>query len=181
MTPGLRLAANRALPALTALGLIAGCAQPAPPPPQPPAVGVQTAEQRDVTNVADFTGNTDAVESVAIRARVQGFLDTIVTLAGGQNACRGVAVPFPVLSLEAILWMEPQVIIDLVHPGSAAGLDRQTIAQDWRPVTEMGAVGEPRVYVMDDDFAFIPGPRFILLVEKLARLLHPEVDWRERD
>ena len=39
---------------------------------------------------------------------------------------------------------------------------------------DVDAVRGGRVYLVDDDFAFIPGPRFILLVEKLARLIHPD-------
>jgi RND family efflux transporter MFP subunit len=39
-------------------------------------VDVATPTQRDVTVYKDFTGNTDAVESVEIRARVQGFLES---------------------------------------------------------------------------------------------------------
>jgi len=48
----------------------------APPPPPPPPVDVATPTQRDVTVYQDFTGNTQAIESVRIRARVQGFLES---------------------------------------------------------------------------------------------------------
>ncbi|MDX1388422.1 MAG: efflux RND transporter periplasmic adaptor subunit [Acidobacteriota bacterium] len=60
------------------LGLVlAGCTDPAAlPPPPPPAVDVETPTQRDVTVFAQFTGNTRATESVEIRARVQGFLES---------------------------------------------------------------------------------------------------------
>jgi RND family efflux transporter MFP subunit len=46
-------------------------------PPSPPAVTVGTPEVRDVTPVFEFTGTTEAVQSVEIRARVQGFLNKI--------------------------------------------------------------------------------------------------------
>ena len=46
-------------------------------PPPPPRVTVATAEIRDVTPVYEFTGTTEAIQSVEIRARVQGFLDEI--------------------------------------------------------------------------------------------------------
>ena len=77
MTSCLRIAAIRAPWALIFLWMMAGCTQPTPPAPPPPTVVVETPTQRDVTNFADFTGNTDAIESVEIRARVQGFLDEI--------------------------------------------------------------------------------------------------------
>jgi len=55
----------------------AGCAPQEAPPPPPPQVVVDLPAQRDVTNFAEFTGNTQAIESVEIRARVQGFLQKV--------------------------------------------------------------------------------------------------------
>jgi RND family efflux transporter MFP subunit len=58
-----------------ALALVPGCKAPEVPPPRPPEVTVETPARRDVTIFADFTGNTQAIESVEIRARVQGILE----------------------------------------------------------------------------------------------------------
>jgi RND family efflux transporter MFP subunit len=60
--------------ACAALLLLAGCGTPETPTPPPPEVAVETPTQRDVTLFLDFTGNTQAVDSVEIRARVEGFL-----------------------------------------------------------------------------------------------------------
>lgn len=110
-------------------------------------------------------------------AAADGYFDRIIAIAGGQNACPDAAAPFPQVSREGILWMEPEVIIDVSPPLSETKLDRETILKDWQQVADVEAVRSGRVYVLADDFASVPGPRFILLVEKLARLLHPEVDW----
>ena len=55
---------------------VAGCAaeDQAPPAPAAPEVTVATPVQRDITNFADFTGRTEAIEAVEIRARVPGEL-----------------------------------------------------------------------------------------------------------
>lgn len=45
--------------------------------PPPPTVTVQTPVEKDVTTHNIFTGRTDAVELVEIRARVPGFLESI--------------------------------------------------------------------------------------------------------
>ena len=60
--------------ACAALLLLTACEVPQAPPPSPPEVVVALPTQRDVTLFQDFTGNTQAVESVELRARVQGFL-----------------------------------------------------------------------------------------------------------
>lgn len=62
--------------------LVAGCqnksadasANAAPPPP---AVTVSQPVTKDVVHYAEFSGTTEAVESVTIRARVEGFLEKI--------------------------------------------------------------------------------------------------------
>lgn len=64
---------------LAALAVAAGCTKPPPPlaPTKPPDVVVDKPVVTDVTDYEDFTGRTEAVESVEIRARVTGYLEEI--------------------------------------------------------------------------------------------------------
>src|SRR4051812_37993188 len=64
------------LPTLAALAL-AGCEQNAYVPPPPPKVEVATPIQRPITRYLEATGNTAAIKSVDLVARVQGFLASI--------------------------------------------------------------------------------------------------------
>lgn len=58
--------------------LAAGCAKPPPPAATAPTVvTVAKPVERSVTDYADFTGRTAAVESVEVRARVFGYLDKV--------------------------------------------------------------------------------------------------------
>jgi RND family efflux transporter MFP subunit len=60
-----------------ALGL-AGCARPPAEAPAPPVpVTVSYPVERYVTDYADFTARTAAVDSVEVRARVWGYLDRV--------------------------------------------------------------------------------------------------------
>jgi len=55
-----------------------GCERPqSKAKPEPVTVVVSTPVQREVTDYFDFTGRTDAVKSVDLRARVSGYLDKI--------------------------------------------------------------------------------------------------------
>jgi RND family efflux transporter MFP subunit len=60
------------------LGLT-GCAreQPAAPPAAPPPIPVSYPVEREVTDHAEFTGGTSAVDSVELRARVSGYLEKV--------------------------------------------------------------------------------------------------------
>lgn len=70
-------------PALAGLltGLLAGCAPPEDPSGStgapPPTVTVATPVARRVKDWDEFTGRLAAVETVEIRARVSGYLDTV--------------------------------------------------------------------------------------------------------
>jgi RND family efflux transporter MFP subunit len=54
--------------------LSAGCARNQYEPPPPPEVTVAHPVEREVTTYGQFTGRTVAIESVDVRARVQGIL-----------------------------------------------------------------------------------------------------------
>jgi RND family efflux transporter MFP subunit len=86
-------------PRLTTLLLVAGClagtgckpqsqaSGPAPAPPPPP-VTVAKPMQKEIVEWDEYTGRTDAVESVDIRPRVSGYLDNI-TFKSGDLVSKG--------------------------------------------------------------------------------------------
>ncbi len=54
-----------------------GCKKQASPPPPPPNVTVALPIQKTVIDYAYFTGRTEALKAVDLRARVQGFLKSV--------------------------------------------------------------------------------------------------------
>ncbi|MEW6251129.1 MAG: efflux RND transporter periplasmic adaptor subunit [Planctomycetota bacterium] len=76
---------------LLLVALIAGCRSeqtgPATAPP-PPEVTVSQTVSREITDAGTFTGRTEAVETVDVRARVTGYL-TEVKFTDGQVVNKG--------------------------------------------------------------------------------------------
>jgi iron complex transport system substrate-binding protein len=105
------------------------------------------------------------------------YIDTIIDWAGGKNAYSRRGVRYPVVSTEGIMGLNPDVIVDLIPPGLANKIGRQALLNDWNDVKGVTAVKNGRVLIFDQDYACVPGPRFIRLVEDLARQIHPEADW----
>src|SRR5947207_11396678 len=67
------------------LALQAGCKEPAkPPPPPPPKVTVAQPVQQAVTDSLDLTGNTQAIYTVQLVARVVGYLEKVLFQDGQQ-------------------------------------------------------------------------------------------------
>ena len=73
------------LAAIAGLGFVA-CTHPpeAAPTPKPPAVTVIAVGQRSVPVYGQYVGQTEAVKTVEIRARVEGFLDQQVVPDGAD-------------------------------------------------------------------------------------------------
>src|SRR5688572_10285996 len=64
---------------VVAVVALAGCSEPKAQgaPPAPPAVSVAAAIEREVVSTDEFPGRIEAVESVAVRARVSGYLQSV--------------------------------------------------------------------------------------------------------
>lgn len=65
--------------------LLAGCsaAKPTPPPSKPIAVEVSPVIEHEITDYADYTGRTVAMETVEIRARASGYISEVAFQDGG--------------------------------------------------------------------------------------------------
>ena len=75
MGTGAATATLMALTATAALGL--ACAKPVPVVPTPPEVYVTQVVRQDVPVYLDLAGQTAGMQDVEIRARVEGFLETV--------------------------------------------------------------------------------------------------------
>ena len=109
---------------------------------------------RDAGNVA----NIDA-------AGPGSFLDELVRCAGGKNVLADRDSPYPKVSLEQIVRLGPEVIIDNV-PGGEDPMEA------WREFPTLPAVKHERVYAVRDRDLLIPGPRLPRAVERLVEMIH---------
>ncbi|HEY7037687.1 MAG TPA: efflux RND transporter periplasmic adaptor subunit [Methylomirabilota bacterium] len=69
--------------------VLAGCREtPPPPPPPPPKVTVAQPVRQTVTEYLDLTGNTQAIYTVQLVARVAGYLEKVL-FQDGQRVKKG--------------------------------------------------------------------------------------------
>jgi len=97
------------------------------------------------------------------------FLDDLLRLARAENIADVSAQSWPRLSLEYIVAMRPEVILD-----GAMGSDADTPRGFWARYPEIPAVREHRVFGYPQDPTLHPGPRVAQTLELIARLIHPE-------
>ncbi len=105
----------------------------------------------------------------------EGFYDTMIEIAGGVNCYQETAVKFPRLSPEGVIRLNPDVIIDMVDDPTRNGTSPAGIREQWLELKAVSAVSKSRVHVMGGGHVVVPGPRFILILEQMAGLLHPEL------
>lgn len=108
-----------------------------------------------------------------------GFYSKMIKLAGGQNAYTG-SIPFPAVGYESVISMNPEIIIDIVSAGQDQA-DSQTITNQWRNLSRVEAVKNNRIYIFSENYTAIPGPRFILTLEKIARTINPDIRLEENE
>lgn len=102
------------------------------------------------------------------------FLGEMLTLAGGENVVTGDGVSYPMISLEGLFSLAPEVVVDLAPECADDPRQRAALAAAWRRHTEVPAVRDDRVYVLVDPALLVPGPRFVDTLEWLASVLNPE-------
>src|SRR5438874_1773173 len=92
LTSIMRTQCSRPLWKLLASGLlwlVVGCDHPQPAPaPPPPAVTVSRPLEREVIEWDEYTGRLDPVESVDVRARVSGLIES-APFKEGANVKKG--------------------------------------------------------------------------------------------
>ncbi len=98
------------------------------------------------------------------------FIDLLLKRASASNAAAELEGQWVQMSLEALLKIDPQVIL----LGDAAyGVTPESVAA--RPGWEtLMAVSENKIFPFDDNLVSRPGPRLVDGYEALAKLLHPE-------
>lgn len=109
----------------------------------------------------------------------EGFYECMIDWAGGKNVYQGQMVRYPLVSAEGILTMNPQIIIDISAETETMDLDESVILKEWDSVSDVDAVKNGRVHILGEDYVGIPGPRFVLTLERIAEVIHPEIKWDE--
>ncbi len=111
------------------------------------------------------------------------FIDSLLVAAGGINVLddSGPAGDWPLISLEHILWRDPDfLVMPVVGLGEARDarqdappeVEALLRAPGWR---EIDAVAHRRVVAVDAGLFARPGPRMALAAASLAARLHPDV------
>ncbi|NOZ86070.1 MAG: ABC transporter substrate-binding protein [Deltaproteobacteria bacterium] len=102
------------------------------------------------------------------------YLDDIIKASGGRNIMANSPAAFPQISAEDVIGLKPDVIIEVVDE-KRGGICKKRIIDSWRSLDTIPAVRLKRVFIFDDPRILIPGPNVVDWIDKVARVLHPEI------
>jgi iron complex transport system substrate-binding protein len=98
------------------------------------------------------------------------FLHELIVMAGGINLTQG-QTPYPRLSKEEVIVLRPEVMIIASMARKAVF---EQVKRDWQQWSEVPAVKNNRIYLVDSNVLDRPTPRLVEGLELLARLIHPD-------
>lgn len=105
------------------------------------------------------------------------YLNELIEIAGGVNSLAGTLMPYPKLSLESMLSLNPDVLVDMGTMAETVGVteeQKRGVVELWGRRATLKAVAEKRVYAVASDIFVVPGPRVAEAAEAFERMLHPE-------
>ena len=106
------------------------------------------------------------------------YLNELIAIAGGVNALAGTPMPYPKVSLESIIGLNPDVLVDMGDMAETLGVTeehKRNVVALWNRRPALKAVAQKRVFAVAADIFVVPGPRVAEAAEAFAKMLHPEV------
>lgn len=108
----------------------------------------------------------------------QDFYNDLLQVAGGVNAYSLPQPAVPALSLEGLLALDPDIIIDIFPEPDDHNDAIDHIRQQWQTLSQLSAVQNNQVHIIEEDYATVPGPRIYLMLQRFAQIIHPEIKWQ---
>ncbi len=96
------------------------------------------------------------------------FYNDLLIAAGMKNILSNTPMEYPQLSIESVIRLQPDIIIDISSYSPGASPDA---CRDWRCLREVKAVKNNSVFCLSGDYMTIPGPRVFLLLKDFKRIV----------
>ena len=99
------------------------------------------------------------------------FIDTLITMAGGQNVGAVLKSSFAQISSEELVKQNPDIIL-LGDTKFGVSIESVSKRAGWNGIA---AVKNNKIFAFDDDLASRPGPRLVDGLETMVKLLQPDL------
>ncbi|HOX28035.1 MAG TPA: ABC transporter substrate-binding protein [bacterium] len=115
--------------------------------------------------------NPGTLQSIFVAGR-NTFFNQLLTISGGENVFGDSKKKYIQPSLEEIVLRNPDIIIESRVGKNFSLRELRQIKNEWNGLGDVAAVKNNRVYIWTEDYAAVPGPRIILLLNKLNMVVN---------
>ena len=110
-----------------------------------------------------------------IAAGKGSFLNELIRIAGGRNVLADSPVAYPRISIEAVLRLDPDVIVDMGDMSVTSGVTPQhirSVLNLWEAQSGLvRAAAKGNVHAVAADIFVVPGPRVVEAAEAFAKMM----------
>lgn len=102
------------------------------------------------------------------------YLNELMRIAGGRNVLDDSRVAYPQISLEGVIRLDPDVIVDMGDMTATEGVSeehKRAVVRLWEGQPVVRAVKQKTVFAVADDIFVVPGPRVVEAAEAFAAML----------
>ena len=99
------------------------------------------------------------------------YLNELIRIAGGTNVLADSLATYPKVSLEAMIRMQPDVIIDMGDMAETTGVTdehKRSVEALWKSRKDIRA----SIHAVASDIFVVPGPRMVDAAREFRRLIH---------
>jgi len=103
------------------------------------------------------------------------YLNELIEIAGGVNALAQTPMPYPKVSVESIIGLNPDVLVDMGDMAETLGVSeehKRSVVALWSRNPALKAVQHGRVFAVASDIFVVPGPRVAEAAEAFEKMLH---------
>ena len=102
------------------------------------------------------------------------YLNDLIRVAGGRNVLADSPVAYPTISVEGVVRLDPDVIVDMGDMAATVGITaehKRAVEKLWAGQPAIRAVSNKRVHAVAADIFVVPGPRVVEAAEAFAAML----------
>jgi iron complex transport system substrate-binding protein len=128
-------------------------------------------------SVLMVVGRTPGLLTNLVSVGPAAYLGELLEIAGGRNVLTETAIAYPNISLETVVRLNPDVILDMSFMGEAGTEPRPQEArlrQPWLARRELAAVQNGMIFGIASETLVTPGPRVVEAVELIRAKIHQE-------
>lgn len=110
------------------------------------------------------------------------YLGELLQVAGGENALTATVIPYPRISLETVVRLNPDVILDMSMMGESTEprMQEERLRQPWLIHRELTTVRNGNVFGLVSETMVTPGPRIVEAVEEIRARIGSAIPQKAR-